>query len=36
MFPPAKLKTCACGEPTMAKKCKACELMDSLKNPSRT
>jgi uncharacterized protein (TIGR00269 family) len=33
---PARLRTCKCGEPTMSTRCKACELMDSLKNPSRT
>jgi uncharacterized protein (TIGR00269 family) len=31
----ATLRSCACGEPTMSKKCKACELIDSL-NYSRT
>lgn len=36
LFPPAELKTCTCGEPTISKRCKACELMDSLKGPSRT
>lgn len=36
MYPPADLSTCACGEPTVSTRCKACELIDSLKNPSRT
>jgi len=29
-FPPAKLQTCACGEPSLGDKCKACELLESL------
>jgi uncharacterized protein (TIGR00269 family) len=36
MYPPAELKTCACGEPTISARCKACELIDSLRSPSRT
>lgn len=36
MFPPAELSTCACGEPTTSKRCKACELIDSLRNRSQT
>jgi uncharacterized protein (TIGR00269 family) len=35
-FPSAELNTCVCGEPTISKRCKACELMDSLRRPSRT
>ena len=31
MFEPAKLKTCSCGEPTISARCKACELLDSLR-----
>lgn len=31
MFPQAKLQTCACGEPSLSQKCKACELIESLK-----
>jgi uncharacterized protein (TIGR00269 family) len=30
IYPSAKLRSCSCGEPTMSKKCKACELIDSL------
>ena len=30
IYPSAKLRSCSCGEPTMSKKCKACELVDSL------
>ncbi len=29
-FPPADLKTCACGEPTVSSRCKACELVASV------
>lgn len=29
-FPPADLKTCACGEPTLSTRCKACELISSI------
>jgi len=36
MYPPAELNTCGCGEPTMSRRCKACELIASLKAPSRT
>ncbi len=28
---PAKLRTCTCGEPAIGSKCKACQLIDSLK-----
>lgn len=30
LYPPSSLRTCSCGEPTMATKCKACELLESL------
>lgn len=30
MYPPARLRKCACGEPTSSSKCKACELIQSL------
>lgn len=30
LYPPAKLKTCGCGEPAISSKCKACELIGSL------
>jgi TIGR00269 family protein len=30
--PSSKLNRCECGEPTLGKKCKACELQESLKN----
>jgi uncharacterized protein (TIGR00269 family) len=30
-FRPAELHTCACGEPTIGTKCKACELMETMK-----
>jgi uncharacterized protein (TIGR00269 family) len=32
IYPRAKLGLCSCGEPTMAEKCKACELIDSLRD----
>jgi uncharacterized protein (TIGR00269 family) len=35
-FPSAELNRCECGEPTISKRCKACELIDSLRRPSRT
>ncbi len=33
-FAPAILSRCACGEPTISDKCKACELLDDLSGPS--
>jgi len=36
LYPPAGLKICECGEPTLSNKCKACELIDSLVSSSRT
>ena len=30
MYPPANLRECACGEPAISSKCKACELIQSL------
>lgn len=30
MFPPSRLARCACGEPTIGTKCKACELVEGL------
>lgn len=33
-FAPASLNRCACGEPTVSQKCKACELLESLPGPS--
>ncbi len=33
-FAPATLSRCACGEPTISGKCKACELIESLSGPS--
>jgi TIGR00269 family protein len=30
--PPSKLNHCECGEPTLGKRCKACELQESLRN----
>jgi uncharacterized protein (TIGR00269 family) len=30
-FPSAELRFCACGEPTLSERCKACELSDMLK-----
>lgn len=33
-FAPAALNRCACGEPTVSTKCKACELVESLSGPS--
>lgn len=36
MYPSAKLRTCECGGPTTSGRCKACELIASLKAPSRT
>ncbi len=32
IYPRAKLGHCSCGEPTMAEKCKACELIDSIRD----
>ena len=29
-FPPSRLRSCACGEPTVSAKCKACELLQNL------
>lgn len=34
-FEPAVLKACQCGEPTTSGKCKACELLESLKTSPR-
>ncbi len=34
-FPPAELKVCECGEPTVKGKCMACELMDEIKGRMR-
>ncbi|OGS55984.1 MAG: TIGR00269 family protein [Euryarchaeota archaeon RBG_19FT_COMBO_56_21] len=31
MFPPSKLRSCTCGEPSISDKCKACELVESLR-----
>lgn len=31
LFPPADLRTCGCGEPTVSERCKACELAESLR-----
>jgi len=31
IFRPAELRTCACGEPTIGTKCKACELMETIR-----
>lgn len=36
LYPSAGLKTCECGEPTISKRCKACELVESLVSSSRT
>ena len=33
LYPSAKLERCACGEPSMSSRCKACELLDGLKGP---
>ena len=33
-FPPAELRTCGCGEPTVSDRCKACELVASLSRVS--
>ncbi|MDR0198511.1 MAG: TIGR00269 family protein, partial [Methanomassiliicoccaceae archaeon] len=30
---PADLKRCACGEPTIGERCKACELIANIKGP---
>ena len=30
-YPPAKLNRCACGEPTLGKKCKSCELSEKMR-----
>ncbi len=32
LYPPARLKSCDCGEPTKSGKCKACALLDSLED----
>jgi len=34
IYPPTQLRTCACGEPTVSRKCKACELIDSVLSSS--
>jgi len=34
-FEPATLRSCGCGEPTTSERCKACELLDTLKKGSR-
>ena len=31
-YPPAQLNICACGEPCISSKCKACELLEQLKS----
>jgi uncharacterized protein (TIGR00269 family) len=35
-FQPSRLRACSCGEPTVGERCKACELVDSLKGSCRT
>jgi uncharacterized protein (TIGR00269 family) len=35
-YPPAKLNTCQCGEPSLGTKCKACELLDELNRTDQT
>ncbi len=35
IFPKGALRACACGEPTISKVCKACELLESLGYPPR-
>lgn len=35
LYPPAGLKECECGEPTISGRCKACELIESLVSSSR-
>ncbi|TFG68076.1 MAG: TIGR00269 family protein [Methanomassiliicoccus sp.] len=32
MYEPAALRMCACGEPTISERCKACELIENVKN----
>ncbi len=34
-YEPAALGTCSCGEPTVSGRCKACELLEKLKDASR-
>lgn len=34
-FAPAALVTCACGEPTVSERCKACEMLEALGRPAR-
>ncbi|MEM3050018.1 MAG: TIGR00269 family protein [Thermoplasmata archaeon] len=36
LYPPAKLGVCSCGEPTISGRCKACELIGSLRAASKT
>ena len=36
LYPPAKLKRCLCGEPTISGKCKTCELLESLRRDNLT
>jgi uncharacterized protein (TIGR00269 family) len=36
LYPPAKLKSCSCGEPTISGKCKTCELLESLRRDNLT
>jgi uncharacterized protein (TIGR00269 family) len=35
MFEPARLTTCACGEPTISARCKACEMLEALRLQSK-
>lgn len=36
LYPPARLSRCSCGEPSLSEKCKACELLDGLKDRKTT
>jgi uncharacterized protein (TIGR00269 family) len=36
LYPPARLRVCECGEPTISGKCKACELVESLASSRQT
>ncbi len=35
-YPAAQLRACSCGEPTVSDKCKACELLESIRRASPT
>ena len=36
LYPPSRLQACSCGEPSMAPKCKACELLETIRETKVT